>query len=52
MPDLEHTLQGHDLAFLKMVAEAWGLELSAPDAQSALPQLVEALHDPTLVQVI
>ena len=50
MPDLEHTLQGHDLAFLKMVAEAWGLELSAPDARSALPQLVEALHDPTLVQ--
>ncbi len=50
MPDLEHTLQGQDLAFLKMVADAWGLELSAPDARSALPILLEALHDPTLVQ--
>ncbi len=45
MPDLQHTLQGHDLGFLRMVAEAWGIELNAPDAYSGLPQLVQALVD-------
>jgi len=45
MPDLQHTLQGHDLGFLKMVAEAWGIELNAPDAYSGLPQLVQVLVD-------
>jgi hypothetical protein len=37
MPDLEHTLQGHDLGFLKIVAGAWGVALNAPDAVTALP---------------
>lgn len=37
MPDLEHTLQGHDLGFLKIVAGAWGIELTAPDSVTALP---------------
>jgi hypothetical protein len=37
MPDLEQTLQGHDLGFLKIVASAWGMELSAPDTVTALP---------------
>jgi hypothetical protein len=37
MPDLEHTLQGHDLGFLKIVAGLWGIELNAPDAVTALP---------------
>ncbi len=45
MPDLLHTLQGHDLGFLKMVAGAWGIELNAPDAYTALPQLAQALLD-------
>lgn len=45
MPDLQHTLQGHDLGFLKMVAAAWGHELNAPDAYTALPQLVQTLLD-------
>ena len=48
MPDLAHTLQGHDLSFLKMVAEAWGIELNAPDARTALAQLVQALSDAEL----
>ncbi len=39
MPDLEHTLQGHDLGFLKIVAGAWGIELNAPDTVTALPIL-------------
>jgi len=45
MPDLEHTLQGHDLGFLKIVAEAWGIDLTAPDAPTALPALLEAILD-------
>src|SRR5512140_635573 len=49
MPDLTHTLQGTDLGFLRMVAGAWGFELDAPDAKSALPLLVDALRDRHLV---
>jgi hypothetical protein len=45
MPDLEHTLQGHDLGFLKIVAGAWGIELNAPDAVSALPSVVQKIID-------
>jgi hypothetical protein len=43
MPDLEHTLQGHDLGFLKIVAGTWGIELNAPDTVTALPILVEGV---------
>lgn len=43
MPDLEHTLQGHDLGFLKIVAGGWGIDLSAPDTVTALPILVEGI---------
>lgn len=43
MPDLEHTLQGHDLGFLKIVAGAWGIELNAPDAVTALPIIVQGI---------
>ncbi len=45
MPDLEHTLQGHDLGFLKIVAGAWGIELNAPDAVSALPSVVKQISE-------
>ncbi len=50
MPDLTHTLQGSDLGFLRMVALAWGVDLTAPDAYTALPILVNALRAPGLVQ--
>src|SRR6266540_6346711 len=43
MPDLEHTLQGHDLGFLKIVAGGWGIELNAPDTVTALPILIEGI---------
>ncbi len=43
MPNLEHTLQGRDLGFLKIVAAAWGLEFNAPDSVTALPSLVEGI---------
>ena len=41
MPDLSNVLQGHDLGFFKIVAEAWGVELNAPDAYTA-QQILEA----------
>lgn len=43
MPDLEHTLQGRDLGFLKIVAGAWGIELTAPDTVTALPVVVNGI---------
>jgi hypothetical protein len=39
MPSLSDTLRGRDLGYLKMVAGCWGLEISAPDAATYLPQL-------------
>jgi hypothetical protein len=49
MPDLKHRFRTHDLGFLKIVAELWGVDLSAPDARSALPKLTNSLLDPALV---
>ena len=43
MPDLLHTLQGNDLGFLKMVASAWGIDLTSPDAHTGLPVLTTAM---------
>jgi hypothetical protein len=52
MPDLIHTLQGHDLNFLKMIAGAWGVDLTAPDARAALPVLVQSLLDAELAEEV
>jgi hypothetical protein len=52
MIDLFHTLQSGDLGFLKMVASAWGIELNAPDAQTALQILIKAMLNPQLVDEI
>ena len=49
MPDLSHRLQTQDLGFLKIVAELWGIELTAPDARTALLPLTRKLLDPALV---
>lgn len=43
MPDLEHTLQGHDLGFMKIVASGWGMDLTAPDTVTALPILANGI---------
>lgn len=45
MPDLEHTLQGHDLGFLRIVAGGWGIELTAPDAVTALPVVIQGISE-------
>lgn len=39
MPTLADSLRGRDLGFLKMVAGAWGLDISAPDAATYFPLL-------------
>jgi hypothetical protein len=49
LADLTHSLQGHDLGHLRIVAELWGLELNAPDARSALDQLAPAILSGQLV---
>ncbi len=43
MPDLLHHLQSRDLGFLHIVAENWGLELSALDDSMAAGQLALAM---------
>jgi len=48
MPDLAHTLQGHDLGFLRAAAAAWGLELQARDARAALAVLPKLMLDARL----
>lgn len=52
MVDLARTLQGNDLVFLRMVANAWGIDCSAPDAYSAIPPLVSAILDQSLIHEI
>jgi hypothetical protein len=49
MPDLLHTLEIHDLGFLKMVASTWGIDISAPDAATALPALTSAMLSRPLI---
>jgi hypothetical protein len=50
MPDLSESLQGRDLAHLRIVAELWGIELQTPDARTALVRLVPILLDRYLVE--
>ncbi len=45
MPDLKHCLRNQDLGFLNIVADFWGIELHAPDANSALAALLPAMQD-------
>ena len=50
MPDLTKALQGNDLSFLRMIANAWNMDLTQPDAAAALPVLIAAMKNPALVQ--
>ncbi|HRN50069.1 MAG TPA: hypothetical protein PLC52_03055 [Anaerolineales bacterium] len=43
MPGLEHSLEGHDLAYLRSVADIWRIELDAPDARATVRQLAGQL---------
>ena len=52
MPNLQHSLREFDYRHLQIVADLWGIPLDAPDARQALPQLVEAMKSPPLVEEI
>ncbi len=43
MPDLVQSLQGRDLGHLKIIAELWGIEFSAPDARVGVQRLTSLL---------
>lgn len=50
MPDLSTSLQSHDLGHLRIVAELWGVELTAAETDAALTELAAALLDPNLLR--
>ena len=49
MPNLTHSLQGHDLGHLHVIAELWGVAFDAPDAKTGIPRLADLLLDNDLV---
>ncbi len=48
MPDLIQSLQHHDLAFLRIVAGLWGLELQSQETDEAANELASSLLQPEL----
>ena len=52
MPDLIQSLQNHDLAFLRIVAGLWGLELSSQDLDEATNELTASLLEAELAAEI
>jgi len=50
MPDLYHSLLGHDLGHLHIIADFWGLALNSTDIDSAAKELAAALLDPERVR--
>jgi hypothetical protein len=52
MLDILNTLSGQDLGYLKIVANAWGIEIKAPDAYKARIQLSSSMNNPDLIREI
>jgi hypothetical protein len=52
MPDLLTSLQKHDLAHIRIVAELWGLELNSNETETAAKELCASLLDPDLLAEI
>ena len=50
MPDLTHALPANDLAFLRIVAELWGLELTAAEPAEAVAEMGDLLADADLIE--
>ena len=46
MPDIYHTLLGHDLGHLQIIAELWGIELESNELDQATKKLAASLLDP------
>jgi hypothetical protein len=49
MPDLHHSLLGHDLGHLRIVAGLWGVPLRSKEPDEAAEELAACLLDPLLV---
>src|SRR5690606_6357033 len=52
MLNIASTLNGQDLGFLKIVANAWGIEIKAPDAYTARTQLASEMNNPETIKEI
>ncbi|MGA7192931.1 MAG: helicase-associated domain-containing protein [Anaerolineales bacterium] len=46
MPDIYHSLLGHDLGHLRIIAELWNIELESNELDSAAKELAASLLDP------
>lgn len=52
MLNIVSSLNGQDLGFLKIVANAWGIEIKAPDAYTARTQLAMEMNNPEIIKEI
>ena len=52
MPNLTQSLRSYDLGHLRIIAEHWGVDFEAPDAQSAIGHLIPRLLDDELAEEI
>ncbi len=52
MPDLKTLLATYDLAFLRDIAELWGIELQAAERRTVLVELAEALSSRQLFEEV
>ncbi len=52
MLNIVSLLNGQDLGFLKIVANAWGIEIKAPDAYTARTQLAIEMINPEIIKEI
>jgi hypothetical protein len=52
MLNIVSLLNGQDLGFLKIVANAWGIEIKAPDAYTARSQLAMEMKNPEIIKEI
>lgn len=52
MPGLDQSLQSHDLGYLRIVAEFWGLELEGPDTRAAETLVSVMLHQQNVDELI
>jgi Helicase conserved C-terminal domain len=48
MPDIYHSLLGHDLGHLRIIAGLWGIEIQSNDLDTAAKELTTFLLDPKL----
>jgi hypothetical protein len=46
MPDIYHSLLGHDLGHLQIIAELWGIELESNELDKVTKKLAASLLDP------